>query len=379
MTENGPDAIEVNRIYWLDNLRTFMIFLVILYHAGGVYESSGIWASFWIVDDASINNMSGIMNLIVDIFVMPAIFFVSGYFTPLSVKNKKDWAFLKSKFKRLIIPWVVAVLTLIPIYKVIFLYSRDLPQENWTTYFHWSNGIWNQNWLWFLPVLFLFSFVYMLVSKVKIKLPDISLRAAVLCAFIIGFAYSFGLDMLGMRGWTKTILIDFQNERLLIYFLAFLLGAHCFRLKVFDAKPKSKLLYHIVNSISWIPVTIYIFFLLYPLFKPGSYIVSEFIHKLILWLSFHLSLLCLLYTVISTFRFYLKGQGKIRKELNRNSYYVYIIHVIVLGFLALAMLHTEIPSLLKYLILTISSIIACNLIISFSRSVTDQIKGNIVL
>jgi hypothetical protein len=35
-----------NRIYFSDNLRTFMIFLVVLYHAGGVYESSGIWASF---------------------------------------------------------------------------------------------------------------------------------------------------------------------------------------------------------------------------------------------------------------------------------------------------------------------------------------------
>ena len=255
MIEEGQDTIKGNRIYWLDNLRTFMIFLVVLYHAGGVYESSGIWASFWIVDDASTNNMSGIMNLIVDIFVMPAIFFIAGFLTPMSLNKRKGLSFLKSKFKRHIIPWIFAILTLIPIYKIIFLYSRNLPQEKWTTYFHF-NTMWSQNWLWFLPVLFLFSFVYMLFSKVKIRLPDISLRAAVLAAFLIGFIYSFGMDMLGLRGWTKTILIDFQNERLLIYFLAFLLGAHCLRLKVFDAKPKSKLLYHIVNSISWIPVTI---------------------------------------------------------------------------------------------------------------------------
>jgi hypothetical protein len=181
------------------------------------------------------------------------------------------------------------------------------------------------------------------------------------------------MDMFGLRGWIKTIFIDFQNERLLIYFLAFLVGAHFFRLRAFDAKPKSKLLYHIVNSISWIPVTIYIFFLLYPFFKPGSYIFSEFIHKFILWFSFHISLFCLLYTIINTFRYYLNKQGKIRKALNRNSYYVYIIHVIVIGGIALAMLHTEIPSLLKYLILTVSSFIACNLVISFSRSVSEQI------
>ena len=103
-SEKGQDAIKGNRIYFLDNLRTFMIFLVVLCHAGGVYESSGGWAFFWIVDDPSTNNLSGIINLILDIFMMPIIFFVSGFFTPLSRKNKEGWAFLKSKFKRLIIP-----------------------------------------------------------------------------------------------------------------------------------------------------------------------------------------------------------------------------------------------------------------------------------
>ncbi len=108
MIEKGQDAIKGNRIYFFDNLRTFMIFLVVLYHAGLVYESSGISAYFWIVDDPSTNNLSGILNLIIDIFIMPTLFFISGFFTPLSMKNKKGWAFLKSKFKRLIIPWIIA-------------------------------------------------------------------------------------------------------------------------------------------------------------------------------------------------------------------------------------------------------------------------------
>jgi len=372
MTDKEKGTITENRIYWLDNLRTFMIFLVVLCHAGWVYESSGIGASFWIVDDPSTNNLSGIMNLIVDILMMPTMFFIAGFFTPLSMKNKKGRAFLKSKFKRLMIPWVVAVLTLIPLYKIIFLYSRNSPQESWTTYFHWSNGIWSQNWLWFLPVLFLFNILYLLLSKVKIRILDISLKGAVLGAFLIGFVYSVGMDMFGLRGWTKLVLLDFQNERLLIYFMAFLLGSLCFRLKVFDAKPGSKMLYNIANSIAWIPVTAYIFFLLYPWFKPGNFIVSEIIHRLILWFSFHLSLLCLMYVMIETFRRYLDKPGKLRNELNRNSYYVYIIHVIVMGSLALIMLNTAIPSLLKYLVLTVSTYVASNLIIYFYRKVTES-------
>jgi len=367
--EKAQVVVKGNRIYFLDNLRTFMIFLVVLCHAGGVYESSGTWASFWIVDDPSTNNLSGLLFIILDIFMMPIIFFVSGFFVPLSLKNKQGWTFLKSKFKRLIVPWIIAVLTLIPLYKIIFLYSRNLPQENWTTYFHWSNGIWSQNWLWFLPVLFLFDILYLLFSKVQFIFPNISLKGAVFSTFLIGFFYSFGMDIFGLRGWTKIGLLDFQNERLLIYFMAFLLGALCYKLKAFDAKPESKILFHIANSVAWIPITVYIFFLLYPWFKPGNHIVSQIIDRLILWFSYQLSLLCLVYVMIETFRRYLDKPGRIWNELNRNSYYVYIIHVIVIGTIALTLLNSAMPSLLKYLILTVSTYVASNVMISLYRKV----------
>ena len=365
-SEKGQDVIRGSRIHFLDNLRTFMIFLVVLCHAGGVYESSGTWASFWIVDDPATNHLSGILFLIMDIFMIPTIFFISGFFTPLSLRNRTAWAFLKSKFKRLIIPWIVAVLTLIPLYKVIFLYSRNLPQENWTTYFHFST-IWSQNWLWFLPVLFLFNLLYMLLSRVNCLPEKISLKLAVAAMLFIGFANSFSMDMLKVRGWTKTVLIDFQNERLLIYFMTFLLGSLCYRKDVFASKPKSKKLYIVANSTAWIPVNIYIFFLLVPFFKPGSFIISPVVDRLIVWLAFHLSLLCLMYLSIETFQRYLDKPGRIWNELNRNSYYVYIIHVIVIGAIALSLLNSAMPSFLKHLVVTVSTYITCNLIVSFYR------------
>ena len=291
-----------------------MIFLVVLCHAGGVYESSGTWAFFWIVDDPATNHLSGILFLIMDIIMIPAIFFISGFFTPLSIKNKTAWEFLKSKFKRLMVPWIIAVLTLIPLYKVIFLYSRNLPQENWTTYFHFS-AMWSQNWLWFLPVLFLFNLLYMLLSRVNCLPEKVSVKFAIAAMFFIGFVNSFSMDMLKVRGWTKTVLIDFQNERLLIYFMMFLLGSLCFRQKVFASKPKSKKLYIVANSTAWIPINIYILFLLIPFFKPGSFLISPVVDRLIVWLAFHLSLLCLLYLSIETFRRYLDKPGRIWNEL----------------------------------------------------------------
>jgi fucose 4-O-acetylase-like acetyltransferase len=361
----------------MDNLRTFIIFLVVLYHAGGVYESSGIWASFWLVDDPATNDLVGILNLIIDIFVMPTLFFISGYLTPMSLRDKTGWAFLKARFRRLIVPWIIAVLTLIPLYKVIFLYSRNLPQESWTTYFHFSKGnISSQNWLWFLPVLFLFNILYLLFSKANIRIPNISLKGAVFGTFLIGFVYSVSIGgIFGFRNWTLSPLIDFENERLPVYFMIFLLGSLCFRQKVFVSKPKSKKLYIVVSATAWIPITINIFFLIIPLFAPAGFLISPVVDRLIYWLSFYLSLLCLLYLVIETFWRYVDKTGKIWNELNRNSFYVYIIHVIVIGVIALLLLNTAMPSLLKYLTLTVAAYVTSNLIVSLVRRAANGIKA----
>jgi len=369
MTDTGQAVAADNRIYWLDNLRTFMIFLVVLLHAGIVYESSGGGALFWIVDDPSTNRLSDILNQILDIVVMPTIFFVSGFFAALSIQKKGGWSFLKTRLRRLIVPWLFAVFTLMPLYKFLFLYSRNIPQESWTTYFHFSNGIFSQSWLWFLPVLFLLDVLYLVFSKAKIDLSRIGLKNAVLAATLIGFAYLVCMYVLDAEGWTKIAWINFQNERLLIYFMIFLLGSLCHKLGAFELKGTSKKLYLVLLCTAGIPVYLYIRFYENSLLRPGRHVVSELTDAMVIRSALLLSMFCLLFVAINTFRYYLNRQGRIGRELSRSSYGVYIIHVIVLGGIAWAMLNTAIPSLLKYVILTVTTYAACNLIVYFYRTV----------
>jgi len=373
-TKIQQNAVNTNRVYFLDNLRTFMVFLVVLIHAGGVYESSGGWALFWIVDDPSTNHFSDVLFSIIDIFVMPTIFFVSGYMAPVSLKNKNSLQFLASKTKRLMLPWIVAALLLIPLYKVIYLYSRGLPQETWTTYFHWSSGIWSQNWLWFLPVLFLFNLLYMLLSRINWLPEKVSVKFAIAAMFIIGFLNSFAMDRLGLCGFTKTALINFQNERLLIYFMAFLLGSLCFRKNVFASKPKNKKLNMVVFLAAWIPVALYRFFHAKSLAITGDLVFSRTVDALLLWLAFHLSLLCLLYLSVDIFRRYFDRPGKIWDELNKNSYFVYITHVILIGAIALLLLNSGMPSFLKHIVVTLAACLACSLIASAYRYAAIKTK-----
>ena len=375
MTVTEKTTTMDRRLHWMDNLRTIIILFVVLYHVGGVYESAGLWGWFWIVDDPATITWVGILGIVFDIFMMPTLFFISGYLTPASLKNRTGWEYTVGKFKRLIIPWVIAVFTLIPIYKVIFLYSRNIPQEHWSTYFHITNPN-SQNWLWFLPVLFVFNMLYMLFSKANIRFPDISLKVAVLGIFLIGFVYSFFIGgMLGFRSWTLTPLIDFENERLLVYFLTFLLGALCFRQDAFAEKPQSKTLYTVISSIAWIPVMAHIAARLYPIFYSEGFSVTP-LYRLIWWFSFYLSLLCLMYVMVETFWRYFDKTGRIWSELNRNSYGVFIIHVIVIGVIGTLLLNLGLPAVVKYLLLAVLTYLVSNLIVSGYRYLVQAIRSS---
>jgi fucose 4-O-acetylase-like acetyltransferase len=363
-----------NKLFFLDNLRTFIIFLVVLYHVGWVYERSGILSSVWIVNDPLKNDLAGILNLIADIFMMPVMFFISGYFIPLSLKTKTGWTFIKSRFARLMIPWIIAVLTLIPLYKIIFLYSRNLSQQNFASYFHFTGGSpINQGWLWFLPLLFLFNVIYSIFSKINIIKFKYSLKAAVFTVFIIGIIYSSCMTIFKLSGWTKTFLLDFQNERILVYFMTFLFGSLCYKLNIFETSSKKKILYIVLCATVWIPMNIYIIFLLNLLFNPGKYIISFFADIILVWIGFHLSMLSLMYIMINTFRYFFNKAGKLMKQLNDYSYGVYIIHFVVVGGIALITLNTNLPSILKYLVLIVSAYTVSNLIVAFYRLVVQKI------
>ena len=227
-------------------------------------------------------------------------------------------------------------------------------------------------------MLFAFDMLYLLLSKMNIKVSNISLKWAVLGTFIIGLVYSFTIGgMLGFRSWTLTPLIDFENERLLLYFMTFLLGVLCYRQNIFAEKPQSKLLYNIVNGIAWLPVTGHIFARLWPFFSPNpaEFPITPF-YRLIWHLSFYLALLCLMYVVIVSSWLYLDKTGKTWSELSRNSYGVYIIHVIVIGIFGTLLLNLNVPAVVKYLILIVSTYVGSNLIVSGYRTLSQALKSS---
>ncbi len=364
-----------NRIYFLDHLRTFAIFLVVVVHAGIVYEP--ILENAWIVSDPVKNGNIGLVRMYLDLFVMYTIFFVSGYFIPLSVKNKSNLNFLKSKVRRILVPWAVAVFTLIPAYKFIFLYSRGLPQEEWFSYFHifqragsdltvFSNNP-SQNWLWFLPVLFLFQVLYLVMARTRLFPANLSLRTGVVLTLILGVVYSMIISSAGLTGWHHSGFLEFQRERLLPYFLVFLLGALAHEKKIFE-RPKNMKLYIIANVVLTVALGIFTAValnLFFNLITPGRnyFFISDPVDRTVYYITALLSMFSFLYILLHVFRFSFNKTNRLMDVLDRNSYSVYIIHVIVLGLIALVMLPLPASALVKYLVLTVLTFVVSNLLV----------------
>ncbi|MBN1781680.1 acyltransferase [bacterium] len=361
MSDSTGTALP-GRIDFLDNLRTFIIFLVVLLHSGLVYEKSVFTSFIWIVADSATCTAAPVIRTVLDIFIMPLLFFVSGYLAPMSLKRRSGGAFVLSKFRRLMVPWIAAVLTLLPIYKWLFLYSRNLPQQHWTTYFHWSNGVWGQNWLWFLPVLFMFDIVIVLISKIRMKYPKVAPVPSIALVFFLGLISSVCMDLFHLQGWTKTPVLDFQNERLLIYLLVFLLGAHFYRLRIFESGRNRNTLLLFILCIGWIPVWIYTHFTMRHAVMPNAFIVNETADRLLIWVNYHLALLCFMVLGLEAFRRFLNKQDRFMAALNRNSYSVYIIHTVVMGSLAILLLHTTLPSPVKFALLSVSAFLMSHFI-----------------
>jgi fucose 4-O-acetylase-like acetyltransferase len=88
-----------------------MVVLVVVYHSCGAYATV---APHWVVHDTS-SSMADVIRELFDVFMMPVLFFVAGYFALTSLEKKGTWEFLKDKVKRLVVPWALAVLIFVPL------------------------------------------------------------------------------------------------------------------------------------------------------------------------------------------------------------------------------------------------------------------------
>ncbi len=195
--------------------------------------------------------------------------------------------------------------------------------------------------------------------------------------FVVGLAYSMFISGLELRGWFHSPLLHFQRERLLVYFMVFLLGSLCYKLNVFDSSSKNKKLNVIANVLLTLSLSIFTVVALnffFNMIEAGRnyYFVSLIADRITYYSTLLISMLSFLYIFIYVFRFNLNRTNWAMNDLNKNSYGVYIIHLVVVGVIALLLININIPAIVKFIIVTVLAFVVSNVLVSIYRRFIKQ-------
>ena len=100
------------RLYIMDDLRALIILLVVVFHVSvGFMDKVPQW---WYAISPQRSTGYTLLVIIADVFMMPVMFFIAGYFTRNSLQRRGAKQFIAGRLLRLGLPWIVCVLLIAP-------------------------------------------------------------------------------------------------------------------------------------------------------------------------------------------------------------------------------------------------------------------------
>lgn len=124
MSEQPSIIGSKNRIHFFDHVRIIMMPCVVLYHAVKAY---GTTTPDHPVHDINPLLFSDYVRWTFDVFMMPVFFFVAGNFSLRSLKSRSLMSFLVGKIKRLGIPWLALMISLVALSNFSARFMSSVP------------------------------------------------------------------------------------------------------------------------------------------------------------------------------------------------------------------------------------------------------------
>jgi len=337
------------RIYFLDNLRAFVIILVVVLHGSITYMAFA--PSWWYVLDPQNSLFFTALVLLIDVPIMLILFFIAGYFVFPSLAKRDARTFLRDKFVRVGLPWLGGALLLAPPTAYIIYYSRQVPMSFWE---FWTTDFWGvayqQSVYWFLGILFLLFLIVTLAYAAsrrfrelgpKQSAPSWTLFGPFLAYTTIGFLtlnLIFPLDT-----WTHAgYLFMFQPLRVPLYVGYFALGIYAYLHGWFTTRGYGPRL------IVWLPLFLGsgLLYLAYRFTIPAE-TQTTVVLKAGNALLFNTFCLSSLMVGLALFQRYLNGISLFWRSQAVNSYGIYYVHPLILYPLALLFVSISLPLVVK--------------------------------
>ncbi len=329
-------------------VRNLAMLSVVLFHAVAAYSTV---TPHWGLHDGTFAAADVIRHLF-DVFQMPVFFFVAGYFALPSL-TKQGWGrFINGKLRRIGVPWLIAVLFVIPMMYAKSVQANPSHPPFWSQWLAYLKSFGtchigligpdrlSQFHFWFLSLLLSFFIVLALsravsdkmafgvaASKVRTPASSKSILTALLSTTIMAsLVYFLVMFMVPERTWVSVdLLLFFQPTSLVVYIAFFALGMYADSRQWFEGEAFPGRL------MVWIAAAM--------LLTAGFFIVGREVfsdpsnsHRLspllLLTFSFIRTFLCLAFLVVfvASARRFWNRPSRFIQNVSANSYNIYLVH-----------------------------------------------------
>lgn len=231
--------MKKGRFDYIDNLRLYMTILVVLIHLAVTYSGMGGWILTDVKGelDAPCTVIFGLFQCLTQGYFMGAFFFISGFFVVRSYEKKGAGKFLKDRFFRLGIPFLIYVLVIWPFIKTVLLRSVE-PSDFFGDYLRYLvsfDFVGCSGPLWFVLALLIFNIIYCLFRAIWKKTPAPSkplpgVKCSIFCIVLIGIC-TFLVRLVQPIG---TNILNMQLCYFSQYIVLFILGVFWGRYKWYE-------------------------------------------------------------------------------------------------------------------------------------------------
>jgi glucans biosynthesis protein C len=339
------------RQFYIDWLRILLILSVFLYHIGMIFNTWG----WHVKNDQLYGGMLQSIMTFLHYWRMPLLFLISGAGTYFALGKRTSGQYLGERFRRLFIPLVFGVFTLVPVQ--VYIEKASSYSSLLDFYPHMFEGIYpegNFSWhhLWFIVYLFVIAllispFLGILRSasfaRFTVRIEGIVSKPLALNIIIIPLL----LSQIVLRRYFEVNTNDLVNDwaSMALYIIFFMTGFILLPNKnITEAIRKQRLLYLaetvVVTAIMfWLPS------------KAGSERTGEIIWDVS---SVFVALACGI-TALGYAKQYLNRDSKFRKLANEAIFPFYLLHQPVIVVVGYYMVGLDIPVLLKFGFITLTS------------------------
>ncbi|MCP3682859.1 MAG: acyltransferase family protein [bacterium] len=352
------------RLVFVDNLKLYLIILVILHHVAVAYGGGGEWPILETATDPISPIIFTLFNALNQSFFMGLFFLLSGFFTVGSLARKGKVKFVKDRLVRLGIPLVGYTILIAPIVDYLVLnYSMGKDVSFFEAFsFGWAVGP-----LWFVEALLILSLIYVLFNSKKTlvlfkdRFPSTS---SIVLVMVILAILTFLVRIMFPIG---VLVHVFQVAHYVSYIFAFFIGIIAYNNGWFE---------HLGNVRLWKIVAIVSIITLPIIFTIGMMLSGGDINVFMggfgwqsLLLSFWETIagISIIISLLSIFKKRFDTQGRLARWASPNYYGAYIFHAIVIVSLMVPLLGVAIPSSLKALIVAILAVPLCFIVTALVR------------